>query len=64
MGDVRVSGRYVLLTGGKNNAGDFLIKRMALQLFQALKQDRDIIDFDGWVPLSEEQLDVINGSKA
>lgn len=55
---------YVLLTGGKNNAGDFLIKHRAKKLFSHLRPDRGIIDFDAWKPLTDEQLEVINKSKA
>lgn len=39
---------YVILTGSKNNAGDFLIKCRAKneKLFAALRPDRDIVDLD------------------
>lgn len=56
--------RYILLTGGKNNAGDFLIKYKAKRLFKEHRKDREIIDWDGWKPLTEEQIDTINDSKA
>lgn len=56
--------RYILLTGGKNNAGDFLIKYKAKRLFKEHRKDREIIDWDGWKPLTEEQVDIINDSKA
>ncbi len=56
--------QYVLLTGGKNNAGDHLIKHRAKKLFQWLKPDTNIIDLDGWKYLTDEQLDMINNSKA
>lgn len=56
--------QYVLLTGGKNNAGDHLIKDRAKKLFQWLKPDTNIIDLDGWKYLTDEQLEMINSSKA
>lgn len=56
--------QYILLTGGKNNAGDFLIKYKAKRLFAALKPDRDLLDWDAWKPFTEEQLNVVNESKA
>lgn len=59
-----MSDRYVILTGAKNNAGDYLIKHRALQLFAALRPDREIVEFDGWLPLDENQLETINSSRA
>lgn len=56
--------RYVLLTGSRNNAGDFLIKHRAMALLAALRPDREIVDYDGWKPLTDEQLAVINDSRA
>lgn len=56
--------QYVLLTGGKNNAGDHLIKHRAKKLFQWLKPDTNIIDLDGWKYLTDEHLEMINNSKA
>jgi len=56
--------QYVLLTGGKNNAGDHLIKYRAKKLFQWLTPDTNIIDLDGWKYLTDEHLDMINNSKA
>ena len=56
--------RYVILTGAKNNAGDYLIKHRAKLLLAALRPDREIIDFDGWKPLTDEQLEIINQSRA
>lgn len=56
--------RYVILTGGKNNAGDFLIKHRAKSLFASLRPNREIIDYDGWKPIDDEQLKTINASKA
>lgn len=54
----------MLLTGSRNNAGDFLIKHRAMALLAALRPDREIVDYDGWKPLTDEQLEVINGSSA
>ncbi len=56
--------QYVILTGSKNNAGDYLIKYRAKQLFASNRPDREIVDLDGWKPLTEEQIDTINQSKA
>ncbi len=55
---------YVILTGSKNNAGDFLIKYRAKQLFSQLRPDREIIDFDGWVPFDQSKLEIVNNAKA
>lgn len=55
---------YVILTGSKNNAGDFLIKYRAKELFQELRPDREIIDIDGWKPFDDEVLNLVNGSEA
>jgi hypothetical protein len=59
-----MSDQYVILTGAKNNAGDYLIKWRAKQLFSELRKDRTIIDYDGWKKLTAQQLDVINQSRA
>ncbi len=56
--------RYVLLTGGKNNAGDFLIKHRAKTLLSRLRPDRELVDLNGWEPLGEESLETINASQA
>jgi Polysaccharide pyruvyl transferase len=55
---------YVLLTGGKNNAGDFLIKYRAKQLFASIRPDRDIVDIDAWRSRDNELLSVFNNAKA
>jgi len=55
---------YVTLTGSKNNAGDFLIKHRAFSLFDKLRSDRDIVDFNGWEELDSKKLDIVNKSKA
>ncbi|MEA3486017.1 MAG: polysaccharide pyruvyl transferase family protein [Candidatus Aerophobetes bacterium] len=56
--------QYVILTGSKNNAGDFLIKYRAKQLFKSLRPDREIIDFNGWEVFDSEKLKTVNESKA
>lgn len=56
--------QYVILTGSKNNAGDFLIKHRAKLLFKEFRPDRDIIDVDRWKPFSDEVLEQVNISKA
>lgn len=56
--------QYVILTGSKNNAGDYLIKYRAKQLFANLRPDRKIIDINGWEQLNAEKLAIINQSKA
>jgi len=56
--------QYVILTGGKNNAGDHLIKYRAHQLFKSFRSDRKIIDLNGWEKLSDTDLVEINNSKA
>lgn len=53
----------MILTGSKNNAGDFLIKYRAKKLFEAIRPDRKIIDFNAWEPVNEKKLEVINQSK-
>lgn len=55
---------YVLLTGSKNNAGDYLIKRRAMELLSAWRPDREFVDMNGWEPLSDEALETVNGSEA
>lgn len=55
---------YVTLTGGKNNAGDFLIKYRAKKLMAEYRPDREIVDLDGWKPFGEEELTLVNNSKA
>lgn len=55
---------YVLLTGGKNNAGDFLIKHRAKKLLTQLRPDREFKDFNAWEPFDDEKLQIVNNSKA
>jgi hypothetical protein len=56
--------QYVILTGSKNNAGDFFIKYRAKQLFKELRPDRKIIDFNAWEAFDEEKIKTVNESKA
>ncbi|MCY1277498.1 Polysaccharide pyruvyl transferase [compost metagenome] len=59
-----MSDYYVILTGGKNNAGDFLIKHRAKRLFAGLRADREIVDLDAWKEFDKDTLDLVNGAKA
>lgn len=56
--------QYVILTGGKNNAGDFLIKYRAKDLFKTIRPDRDIIDLNAWESFDSEKVKLINESRA
>jgi hypothetical protein len=51
----------VTLTGGKNNAGDFLIKQKAHALINNLRPDLEIVDLNGW-DVNEDDLQIINGA--
>lgn len=62
--DNGVGDYYVTLTGGKNNAGDFLIKKRTLDLLGWLRPDRAVVDYDAWIEIDNEKLDVINNAKA
>lgn len=55
---------YVILTGSKDNAGDFLIKDRAKRIFEELRPDRTVIDFNAWERFDDEKLRIINDSKA
>ena len=55
---------YVILTGSRNNAGDFLIKYRAKQLFEIYRSDRKIIDYNAWEKFDDEKLKVVNNAKA
>ena len=54
--------QLVLLTGSKNNAGDFLIKYRAKALFSHFYPELKIVDIDRWNLLTVEELDIINES--
>lgn len=56
--------QYTILTGSKNNAGDFLIKYRSKQLFKELRPDREIIDFNAWEEFDSKKLKTLNESKA
>lgn len=58
-----MSDYYAILTGSKNNAGDFLIKYRAKQLLVQIRPDREIVDLHGWQPFDDETLDVVNNSR-
>lgn len=55
---------YVVMTGSKNNAGDFLIKYRGKRLLSHLRPDRDILDFNAWEALDNEKLSVVNDARA
>jgi hypothetical protein len=54
---------YVVLSGAKKNAGDFLITERAEALLTAIRPDRTLRRLPGWEPL-EPHLDEVNASKA
>ena len=54
---------YVIITGGKNNAGDFLIKKRAKSLLKHLRPDRQIIEYNSWDNFDEKKIQVINDSE-
>lgn len=58
------SDRYIMLTGSKNNAGDFLIKHRAFSLLSHLRPDRELVDWDAWRPFKAEDLSQINSARA
>lgn len=53
---------YVTLTGSRNNAGDFLIRHRGHHLLRTLRPDRDVRDMNSWEPLTDAQVEEINGS--
>jgi len=55
---------YVVLSGAKNNSGDYYIGHRARQLFRALRPDREIVEYPAWLPLDSEKLAIINRSQA
>jgi len=59
-----IKNQYILLTGSKNNAGDFLIKSRAKELFSILKPDVKLIDINAWEDVDKKTLAIINESKA
>ena len=55
---------YVILTGSKNNAGDYLIKYRAKELFASLRPDKKIVDINAWEKADDERLEMINSADA
>jgi hypothetical protein len=55
---------YVILTGSKNNAGDFLIKFRAKQLFSRIRPDRDLVDINAWEDRTNDHLELFNDASA
>lgn len=56
--------QYIVLTGSKNNAGDYLIKYRAKKLFKEFRPDREIIDYNAWEKFDQTRLNEVNNSKA
>jgi polysaccharide pyruvyl transferase WcaK-like protein len=54
---------YIVLSGAKKNAGDFLITERSEALLKALRPDRPLRRLPGWESL-EPHLEEVNGSKA
>jgi hypothetical protein len=59
-----VKAQYVVLTGSKNNAGDYLIKYRAMKLFVEFREDRKIIDYNAWEKFDTARLEEVNNSMA
>jgi hypothetical protein len=55
---------YVVLTGSKSNAGDFLIKHRGISLLRELRADREVVDYNAWEPFDGPKLEVVNGAAA
>ncbi len=66
MGSIRMNKKpyYVVLTGHKINSGDFLIRHKVIDVLNHLRPDRDIVNLCAWQPITDEQLEIVNGSKA
>ena len=56
--------QYVVLTGSKNNAGDYLIKLRGKKLLEEFRPDREVVDYNAWEKFDQERLDEVNSSKA
>jgi len=54
---------YVVLTGAKKNAGDFLITEKCKELLRKEKPDYDLIQLNRWESLNPH-LDIVNNSEA
>ena len=59
-----VKDQYVIMTGAKNNAGDFLIKRQAIDVLTRLRPDRKLVLQDAWRSCDETKIKTINESRA
>lgn len=55
---------YVILTGAKNNAGDFLIRHRAIGVLGRTRPDRKLVKLDAWKLCGDKELDAINTSPA
>lgn len=55
---------YVLLTGAKNNAGDYLIGSRAKSLLRMTRPDRDLVELPRWKLFTGEDLKLVNESEA
>ncbi len=55
---------YVILTGSKNNAGDYLIKYKAKKLFSAIRPDREVVDINAWEVFEDSTLSLVNNSQS
>ncbi|CAK0764501.1 PS_pyruv_trans domain-containing protein [Gammaproteobacteria bacterium] len=58
------SDSYVVATGAKNNAGDFLIKERTIRLLETIRPERNLYRIDRWKPIDDTELEIINDSKA
>jgi hypothetical protein len=54
---------YVVLSGAKKNAGDFLITSRATALLGRLRPDRSLVELPAWEPL-EPHLEQVNAARA
>ena len=54
---------YVVLSGAKKNAGDFLITARATALLRHLRPDRELLELPAWEPL-DDHLDRVNAARA
>ena len=61
---INKKGYYVILTGSKNNAGDYLIKYRAKELFASIRPDREIVDVNAWEQVDNATLNIINSADA
>jgi hypothetical protein len=59
---VKILGKYILLTGARKNAGDFLITEKSILLMQELIKDFDYELYDRQYDFNNK-LDILNQSK-